>query len=139
MKDYKTLVQEAIKSLETVHKNQPEKLRYGSAVLTKSGKIFSAANYWSYTASLVLHAEQAALAHAAAHGENEIVAIVSVSTEGDEGDFCGPCGMCRQLIYEKSFDTGIDIDVVMASLNGEYEIKKISGLMPFPWPEKVSK
>jgi len=95
MVDYKKLVQAAIESLKTVHKNQPEKLRYGSAVLTKSGKIFFAANYWSYTASLVLHAEQAALAHAAAHGENDIVAIASVSTEGDEGDFCGPCGICR--------------------------------------------
>ena len=87
MVDYKKLVQAAIESLKTVHKNQPEK--------RKKLKIFFAANYWSYTASLVLHAEQAALAHAAAHGENDIVAIASVSTEGDEGDFCGPCGICR--------------------------------------------
>ena len=43
------------------------------------------------------------------------------------------------MIYEKSFDTGIDIDIVMAGLNGEYEVKKISELMPFPWPERVKK
>ena len=48
---------------------------YAAAVLTKSGNVYAAAQYFSDTYSLTLHGEQCALVHAAAHGEGEIVAI----------------------------------------------------------------
>lgn len=135
MGNYDELVAQAIKSLESVHPKQPKNLRYGSAVLTKDNKIYFGANYWSYTASLVLHAEQVALTHAAIHGERNIVAIACVSTEDNsQEEKCHPCGMCKQLIWESSRDSGIDIDVVMANRKGEYIVKKISEIVLFPWP-----
>ena len=135
MEQYKNLIQEAIKSLETSHKRHPKNLRFGAAVLTKKGNIYSASAYWSDTASLTLHAEQAALAHAASHGERDIVAIACVSTEDEKGEkFCHPCGMCKQLIYENSRDSKIDIEVVMANLKGEYIVKRISEIIFYPWP-----
>jgi cytidine deaminase len=135
MIDYKELISAAIESLKKAHKNQPKDLTYGSAVLTKKGNIYSACNYWSYTASLTLHAEQAALAHAAAHGETEIIAIACVGTEDNKKEqFCHPCGMCKQLIYESSIDSKIDIEVIMANLKGEHISKKISELVSHPWP-----
>lgn len=135
MINYELLIQSAIKSLETVNPKQPKHLKFGSAVLTKKGNIYSAANYWSDTASLTLHAEQAALAHAAAHGELDIVAIACVSTENiKKNEKCYPCGMCKQLIYESSLNSKINVEVIMASLKGEYISKKISEIVSYPWP-----
>ena len=66
--DKMKLIAEAIKALDNRYpKNAP--FAYAAAVLTTTGNIYSASNYGSATASLTLHAEQSALAHAAAHGE----------------------------------------------------------------------
>jgi cytidine deaminase len=133
--NYNKLIFEAISSLDYSHKLIPSNLRFGAAVLTDTGNIYKACAFWSYTSTLTLHAEQAAIAHAAAHGEKNIVAVACVSTEDEKGEkYCHPCGICKQLIYESSMDSGIDIDVVMASLKGEYVVKKISELVPHPWP-----
>ena len=133
--NYTKLITEAITSLEHSHKHIPLNLRFGSAVLTDNGNIYKSCAFWSYTSTLTLHAEQAAIAHAAAHGESNIVAIVCVSTEDDKGEkYCHPCGICKQLIYERYIDTGVDIDVVMANLKGDYVVKKITELVPHPWP-----
>lgn len=135
MKKYQKLVTEAIEALDHAYIPDPKGWRFGSAVLTKKGNIYSSGQYYSDTYSLTLHAEQAALAHAAAHGEHDVVAIAAVSTEDPKGKvYCNPCGMCKQLIYEHAKRSGHDIDVVMANRSGEYIIKKISELLSFPWP-----
>jgi cytidine deaminase len=135
--DHKELIQETIKALETSHKRHPPKLKFASAVLTKKGNVYSASSYWSDTASLTLHAEQSALVHAACHGERDILAVSCVSTEDDSGEEkCHPCGMCKQLIWENSLDSGIDVEVIMANRKGEYTVKKISELVSHPWPVK---
>lgn len=133
--DYQKLINEAIRALDNANEKQPEHLRFGAAVLSKQGNIYSSGNYWSDTAFLVLHAEQAALAHAASHGERDILAIACVSTEDEKKEkFCHPCGVCKQLIYESSRDSKIDVEVVMANLKGEYIAKKISEIISYPWP-----
>ncbi len=134
MSDYSPLVAEAIKALDNAYVPKGSSFRFGSAVLTSKGNIYSSGQYYSDTYSLTLHAEQAALAHAAAHGEHEFVAIASVLTGEDGKRYCHPCGICKQLIYENFLRTKRDIDVVMANKNGEYVVKKISELVPFPWP-----
>lgn len=52
---------------ETLANRYPKDLdfAYSAAVLTKDNNIYSASNYFSDTASLTLHAEQATLSHAA--------------------------------------------------------------------------
>ena len=134
--DYEKLVKEAISSLDTFF--GPDKTTpyiYGSAVLTDKGNIYTASNYTSDTATLTLHAEQAALAHAAAHNETRIIAVVSVGKEDPKGEaFCHPCGICKQLIWESSKRSGIPIKVVMANLKGKYIVKDIKELVPYPWP-----
>ena len=138
MADYKKLVEAAIKSMDNAFNIVPgSPYVYGSAVLTDKGEIYSASNYGSDTASLTLHAEQAALAHAAAHGASKIVAIACAGKEDPEGKkFCHPCGICKQLIWENSLKSGIPVKVVMANLKGEYVVKDIKELVPFPWPER---
>lgn len=95
---------------------------YAVSVLTKNGNIYSGISYQSDTYTLTMHSEAVALAHAAVHGEKEIIAIT------------GPnCHICKQLIYENSLRSGIDI-VVIFEENGKIKQIPISEMMPYPWP-----
>ena len=108
-----SLIREAMLATERSHPANPPNLRFGAAV----------------------HAEQSALAHAAAHNDRQVVAIACVSTEDESGESCcHPCGICKQLLYESSRNSGIDIVVLMANRKGKFVTRKISELSPFPWP-----
>lgn len=97
---------------------------FSVAVLTKQGNIYPGVSYGSDTETLTMHSEAVALAHAAAHGEKEIIAIT------------GPnCHICKQLIYESSLRSGIDT-LVLIEEEGEIKQIPISELMPYPWPDK---
>jgi len=94
------------------------------AVMTKAGNIYPGVSYNSDTYTLTMHAEATALAHAAIHGEKDIVAIT------------GPnCHICKQLIYESSLKSSIDVVVIIEEDNQIKQIR-ISEMMPYPWPEK---
>jgi cytidine deaminase len=100
---------------------------FAVALLTRKGTMYTGASYKSDTATLTMHSEAVALAHAANHGETEIVAIT------------GPnCHICKQLIYESSLRSGIDTVVVLEE-DGQIKQIPISTLMPYPWPEKIEK
>lgn len=97
---------------------------YAVAVLTSKGNIYTGASYKSDTYTLTMHSEAVALAHAAQHDEKEIIAIT------------GPnCHICKQLIWESSLNSGIEIQVVFKENN---QLKKvpISEMMPYPWPDE---
>ena len=99
---------------------------YAVALMTKTGNIYTGVSYKSETATLTMHSEATALAHAAIHGEKDVVAIT------------GPnCHICKQLIYESSLRSGIDVVVIIEEDNQIKQIP-ISTLMPYPWPETVS-
>jgi cytidine deaminase len=72
-----------------------------------------------------MHSEATALAHAAIHGEKDIVAIT------------GPnCHICKQLLWESALRSGIDIQVITEE-GTETKMTPISQLMPQPWPEEA--
>lgn len=134
MTDQNALVKAAIEALETA--NVPDNVpKFGAAVLTANKHIYAGAQYRAETSQLSLHAEQVAVAHAAAHGEYDILAIAVVSTEDElKDDLCHLCGVCKQLIYDLSLVNKHDIDVLMANRKGTFLLKKISELCPYPWP-----
>lgn len=107
---------------------------YASAVLTTKGNIYASAQYFSDTYSLTLHAEQATLAHASAHGESEIVAIAITSTEVSE-KLTNPCHMCKQLLYESSRRSKLPMTVILFSQQGKEEIIELEKMMSYPWPQ----
>lgn len=97
---------------------------YAVSVMTKDGNMYQGVSYKSDTRTLTMHAEMTVLAHAAIHGETDIVAIT------------GPnCHMCKQLIYENSLRSGIDIVIVIKEDGGVNQVP-ISTLMQYPWPDK---
>ncbi len=104
-------------------KTYPKSGSYGVAVLAESGKMYEGISYISDTYTLTMHSEATALAHASIHGEINILAIT------------GPnCHICKQLIWERSLNTGIDIAVVIEE-EGFIKTIPISKLMLYPWPD----
>jgi len=109
---------------EALKNTYPNGKGFAIAVLTKNGNIYPGVSYKSDTYTLTMHSEAVALAHAATHGEKEIVAIT------------GPnCHICKQLIYENSLRSGIDTLVIIKENNVIKQIP-ISKLMLYPWPEQ---
>ncbi|MSU55227.1 MAG: hypothetical protein EXS46_01655 [Candidatus Taylorbacteria bacterium] len=113
---------------EEAFKNTYPKSRDGFAValMTVSGNVYTGVSYRSDTATLTMHSEATALVHAAIHGEKNVVAIT------------GPnCHICKQLIYESSLRSGIDVVVIIRE-GGKIKQIPISKMMPYPWPEKLN-
>ncbi|QQS38407.1 hypothetical protein IPM62_03425 [Candidatus Woesebacteria bacterium] len=97
---------------------------FSVSVLTDKGNIYTGASYKSDTATLTMHSEAVALTHAAQHGETNIIAIT------------GPnCHICKQLIWESSLKSNIEIQIIIEE-NGLINKIPISSLMPYPWPER---
>ena len=134
------LIQGAIEGMRNAFTgtNKPEDMRFGAAVLTQKGNIYSSGQYYSDTYSLTLHAEQAALAHAAAHGEYDIVAIVVTGNETAGGDdSIYPCHMCKQLLWESSLRSKQNAEIILSDERGNVlERLKLREIINFPWPKE---
>ncbi|MDP1722119.1 MAG: hypothetical protein Q8L37_02825 [Candidatus Gottesmanbacteria bacterium] len=110
---------------------------YAAAVLTKSGNVYAAAQYFSDTYSLTLHGEQCALVHAAAHGEGEVVTMACLSNEKlEKGQFAYPCHMCKQLLYESQKRSGIPMTILLTHESGEEKELMLDEMLgAFLWPK----
>jgi cytidine deaminase len=132
------LISEALRAVKNCYPKD-SKYSYAAAVLTDKGNIYSAASYASDTASLTLHGEQSALAHAAAHGEEIIHAMAVASNEKlKKGEFTAPCHMCKQLLWESRLRSGVPMLIILANNCDETKEVCIDDLMPLPWPAKKS-
>ena len=97
---------------------------YAVALSTASGKIYPGVSDISDSQTLTMHSEATALERAAIHEIKDIVAIT------------GPnCHACKQLLWESSLNSGIDIQIV-TEVEQVIECTPISELMPQPWPDK---
>ncbi len=111
------------------------KLVFAAAVLTTSDQMYASAQFFSDTFSLTLHSEQAALAHAAAHGDGLIKAIAVTSNE-PAGVWSYPCHMCKQLLWENHLRSGQEIELIIFNQHGKEETLLLSEIMNYPWPAK---
>jgi cytidine deaminase len=112
--------------------NRPKDVRFGAAVLTKNGNVYSSGHYFSDTYSLTLHAEQAALAHAASHGEYEIDAMAITSNECG-GDSIYPCNMCKQLLRESYLRSNQNTEILLIDEKGKVlETVKLLDMISYP-------
>lgn len=128
------LVKEAKRALKNDYavKNNSN---YSAAVLTKEGNIYAAVSYFSDTYTLTLHGEQAALVHAASHGEGDIIAIAVASNEKKpKGEFTNPCHMCKQLLYESQKRSGIKMEIILSNNEDETKELLLDKMISYPWP-----
>lgn len=99
---------------------------FGAAVLTTDGEVYGGCNVDGVISSQGICAEMSALNHAVVHGKYNIKAVLVV----DEEEFEFPCGACLQYMCQFYCTNEIDIEVVAAKTNGEYQIKMLSELLP---------
>jgi coenzyme F420-0:L-glutamate ligase/homotetrameric cytidine deaminase len=95
----------------------------GAALLSRSGRIYTAGNIENAASGAGICAERAALARAVACGEKEFEAIAIVANAVEP---ISPCGICRQSLIE----FGGDIVVIMANANGDALTATIADLLP---------
>ncbi len=94
----------------------------GAALLAEDGQVFSGCNVESSSYSLTICAERVALTKALSEGNTKFTAIAIAAREGE---FCPPCGACRQLLY----DYAPGLDVILT--NGkEDKLYKLTDLLP---------
>jgi len=94
--------------------------KVGAALLAESGEIYSGCNVESSSYSLTICAERVALVKALSEGETVFKAI---AISAKEGEFCPPCGACRQLLY----DYAPDLDIVLSdgSTEKRYKLREL--------------
>lgn len=136
MKDnvYISLIKEAERAIDKGFFTKSNiKREYGAAVLTSSGKMFSAGQYSSFNHITNIHAEMAAVLVATMEGEPDITALALVcSADVSTVPIC--CGICLQFLSEHCQRIGKDITIIRSSLNQSLvKVQKLSEMFPEPW------
>ena len=98
----------------------------GAALLTRGGDVYTGCNVESAAFSPTCCAERTALVKAVSDGEQEFTAI-AISGGPSGADYCYPCGVCRQMLYEFGGD---NLQVVVAKTGDDYKIHLLSELLP---------
>ena len=137
--DQDNLVGAAIAALETAY-NPYSGYFVGAAVLTQQGTVFSASNVENVAYGSTICAERMAIGKANSHGARNIIAL-AVSARSDTfntGNItAGPCGSCRQVIYEMSQVSGCDIEIILATADKtSIAVTTIEELLPYAFGPK---
>ena len=102
--------------------------KVGAALLAKSGKIYTGCNIENAGYTPTNCAERTALFKAVSEGERQFDAIAIVgSMEGKTNEIVtGPCGVCRQALYEFLY-----VYLFMAKSKEDYIERTLGELLPF--------
>lgn len=108
----------------------------GSALLTKSGKVYKGCNIEDPSGIGVTNccAERTAFIKAISEGELNFERIAVVGGAKDNLELCTPCGVCRQ--YMMNFNPELTI---IAEDNNKVVEFKLNELLPNAWYTDVSK
>jgi len=133
-KEYQNLLNKAEKALKNSY-SPYSNLLVGAALLTKNNKIITGSNVENASYRLTICAEQAVVARANALGERcfTTIAIIAKTKNGtgNRNIIFAPCGACRQILFEFSKISGIDLEIIMSSADKKKVlIAKISELLP---------
>ena len=105
------------------------KFAVGAALLTVDDEIYTGCNIQNAALSPNICAERTAFFKAVSEGKTRFKAIAIVGGPDREiGDFCYPCGVCRQVMVEycdpKSFV------IITANSKGDIAKKTLAELLP---------
>jgi homotetrameric cytidine deaminase len=114
------------KARDLIKKRKSKRSAVGAALRTKTDKIFCGVNIEiECSAPCSICAEYAAIGTMVSEGEEEIKAIVAVSSNRDYS-VLPPCGKCRQFISE------FGNPYVIVEVNGKLKKTELKELYPFP-------
>lgn len=118
----RTKLIEAAKSARQFSQAKYSHFKVGAAMLTAGGSVVKGANVESSSYSLTICAERVALTKALSEGITEFKAIAIAAKDGE---FCPPCGACRQLLY----DYAPDLEIILTDGN-ETKSFTLKSLLP---------
>lgn len=95
----------------------------GAALECSDGTVFTGCNIENAAYSPTLCAERVAVGKAVSEGHTDFIRIV---VAGRSDNFCTPCGVCRQLLYE--FNP--DMEVICLNAKGEELALPLRVLLP---------
>lgn len=100
-----------------------------AALLCKDGKVYTGNNIENAAYSPGICAERCAFAKAVSEGEREFEAIVICGgPNGVIGDYCPPCGVCRQVMRE--FCDPDYFRIILAKSGQDYKEYTLAQLLP---------
>ena len=100
MKDIQLLIKKAFEAQENYYTPYSH-FNVGAALLGKNGVIYQGCNIENASYTPTNCAERTAFFKAVSEGQREFDAIAIVGNkEGEAGEFCSPCGVCRQVMME---------------------------------------
>ncbi len=135
-KQYQKLLKAAEKAVKTSYCPYSH-FAVGAALLTRSGRIITGSNMENASYRLTVCAEQAALARANVLGQRRFRAVAVIVRGGANKRVFGPCGACRQTLFEFSEISGNDLEVVMSNFDkSKIVVAKISELLPLVFGPK---
>lgn len=102
----------------------------GAALLTQEGKVYTGCNIENAGYTPTNCAERTALFKAVSEGERKFSAIAIVgSMQGTVNTLVtGPCGVCRQALFEFG---GPSLTVIMARTEEDYIVTNLGELLPY--------
>ncbi len=130
------LIDEAFAALKNAY-NPYSNFSVGAALLSGDGQIITAANVENASYGMTICAERSALVRANAMGLRKINKIAIIGGNDQSNKISGPCGACRQMIFEAAQISDIDIEVIMS--DGKKEnvvVATISELLPLAFGPK---
>lgn len=95
----------------------------GAALEGKDGTVYTGCNIENAAYSPTLCAERVALAKAVSEGARDFVRLVIASSGAD---YCVPCGVCRQMLWEFA----PDLEIICLNGQGEARAFTLRELLP---------
>lgn len=104
--------------------------RVGAALRAKDGRVYTGCNIENAGYTATNCAERTALFKAVSEGVREFDAIAIVGSRQGEVNtlVTGPCGVCRQALYEFGGDA---LTVIMAKTEDDYIVTTLGALLPY--------
>ena len=124
--DFGNLMSEAIRARENAYVPYSN-FRVGAALLALNGKVYHGCNIENASYSPTNCAERTAFFKAVSEGERDFEAIAIIGGENKEGDYCSPCGVCRQVMLEFC---NPDFLVVLGNSPQDYKVYTLDELIP---------
>lgn len=128
----KKLLDEAEKAMETAY-NPYSRFYVGAAILSQDGKIITGSNVENAAYGSTICAERAAILRANAMGIRNFdkVAIIARGDGFDSTEATGPCGSCRQMLYESAQVAGKNLEIITSTTKKDkIVIATIEELLP---------
>ena len=96
----------------------------GAALLCRDGTVFTGCNVENAAFGSTICAERTALLKAVSEGHRDDWTTIAIAGRG--GDYCWPCGSCRQMLYE--FAPGLR--VLAARGDGDFQAAALESSCP---------